>query len=45
MVQLESPNQPEVTSLIVEIDAYQDTLYQAEARYALDLTTFEQTNV
>jgi putative acetyltransferase len=44
-VQLEPPNQPEVISLIAELDAYQDTLYPAEARYALDLTTLEQENV
>ena len=44
-VQLESPNQPEIISLIEELDAYQDTLYPAEARYALDLTTLEQQNV
>lgn len=44
-VQLESPNQPEVISLIAELDAYQDTLYPAEARYALDLITLEQENL
>ncbi|RJG09008.1 GNAT family N-acetyltransferase [Pseudomonas cavernicola] len=44
-VQLEPPNQPEVISLIAELDAYQDTLYPAEARYALDLITLEQENV
>jgi putative acetyltransferase len=44
-VQLEPPNQPEVISLIAQLDAYQDTLYPAEARYALDLTTLEQENV
>jgi len=44
-VQLEPPNQPEVIALIAELDAYQDTLYPAEARYALDLTTLEQGNV
>ncbi len=44
-VQLESPNQAEVLSLIAELDAYQDTLYPAEARYALDLTALEQDNV
>ncbi|MRV70146.1 GNAT family N-acetyltransferase [Duganella sp. FT92W] len=43
--QLESPNQPEIISLIAELDAYQDTLYPAEARYALDLTTLERENV
>ena len=44
-VQLESPNQTEIISLIEELDAYQDTLYPAEARYALDLTTLKQKNV
>ncbi|MET0355132.1 MAG: GNAT family N-acetyltransferase [Cellvibrio sp.] len=44
-VNLESPNQPDVILLIKELDAYQDTLYPAEARYALDLTTLEQNNV
>lgn len=44
-VQLETPNQPEIISLIEELDAYQDTLYPAEARYALDLTALEQENV
>ena len=36
-VALECPRQPEVIALIAELDAYQDTLYPAEARYALDL--------
>lgn len=36
-VTLESPKKPEVAALIAELDAYQDTLYPAEARYALDL--------
>jgi putative acetyltransferase len=44
-VQLEPPNQPEVISLIAELDAYQDNLYPAEARYALDLNSLEQENV
>jgi putative acetyltransferase len=44
-VQLESPNQADVISLIAELDAYQDTLYPAEARYALDLTALEQNDV
>jgi putative acetyltransferase len=44
-VQLEPPNQPEVIALIAQLDAYQDTLYPAEARYALDLTTLEQEKV
>src|SRR4051812_38246682 len=36
-VTLESPKQPDIATLIAELDAYQDTLYPAEARYALDL--------
>ena len=44
-VKLESPNQPEIISLIEELDAFQDTLYPAEARYAVDLTKLEQENV
>jgi len=44
-VKLEHPNQPEIISLIKELDEYQDTLYPAEARYALDLTTLKQENV
>lgn len=44
-ISLESPNQPEVIALIADLDAYQDTLYPAEARYALDLATLAQPNV
>lgn len=31
-VSQENPDQPEVIALISELDAYQDTLYPAEAR-------------
>ncbi len=41
----ESPDQPEVIELIEELDAYQDTLYPAEARYALDLASLKKSNV
>lgn len=44
-VNIESPNQPDVIALISELDAYQDSLYPPEARYALDLTSLEQSNV
>lgn len=44
-VQLESANQADVLELIAELDAYQDSLYPAEARYALDLSALEQENV
>jgi putative acetyltransferase len=40
-----SANQPEVIALIAELDAYQDTLYPPEARYALDLASLTQPNV
>jgi len=44
-IALESPRQPEVVALIAELDAYQDTLYPAEARYALDLDALAQPSV
>jgi putative acetyltransferase len=44
-VSQESPDQPEVVDLIAELDAYQDTLYPAEARYALDLASLKKSNV
>lgn len=44
-IQIESPDQPEVIQLIAELDAYQDSLYPAEARYALDLASLKQPNV
>lgn len=44
-ITLESPNQPDVIALIAELDAYQDTLYPPEARYALDLASLSQPNV
>jgi putative acetyltransferase len=44
-VSLEHPDQPEVISLIAELDAYQDSLYPAEARYALDLASLSLPNV
>lgn len=44
-VALEHPDQPDVISLIAELDAYQDTLYPAEARYALDLASLCQPHV
>jgi putative acetyltransferase len=45
LVTLETPDQPEVIALIADLDAYQDTLYPAEARYALDLTALKKSNV
>lgn len=44
-ITFESANQPEVIALIAELDAYQDTLYPPEARFALDLTALTQPNV
>ena len=44
-VSQESPDQPEVIALIADLDAYQDTLYPAEARYALDLNSLKKSNV
>ena len=44
-VSQESPDQPEVIALIADLDAYQDTLYPAEARYALDLASLKKSNV
>jgi putative acetyltransferase len=41
----ESPDQADVIALIAELDAYQDTLYPAEARYALDLASLKKPNV
>jgi len=41
----EAPDQPDVIALIAELDAYQDTLYPAEARYALDLASLKKPNV
>lgn len=38
-ITLESPNQPDVIALIAELDAFQDSLYPAEARYALDIAS------
>ena len=44
-VELESPNQTDIIALIADLDAYQDTLYPAEARYALDLASLSKPNV
>lgn len=42
---LESPDQPDVISLIAELDAYQDCLYPPESRHALDLKSLKQSHV
>jgi putative acetyltransferase len=44
-VDQESPNQSEIIDLIADLDAYQDSLYPAEARYALDLASLSKPNV
>ncbi len=44
-VAFETARQPEVIALIAELDAYQDSLYPAEARYALDLDALCQPEV
>ncbi|ATQ74175.1 GNAT family N-acetyltransferase [Massilia violaceinigra] len=44
-IAIETPDQPEVIQLIADLDAYQDSLYPAESRYALDLTSLKQPNV
>ena len=45
LVEQEPPNQPDVIALIADLDAYQDSLYPAEARYALDLASLSKPNV
>jgi putative acetyltransferase len=45
IITFESPDQPEVIALIAELDAYQDTLYPAESRYAVDLASLKQSHV
>lgn len=44
-IALETPDQPDVIALINELDAYQDSLYPPEARYALDLSALVQPHV
>ena len=45
IISFESPDQPEVIALIAELDAYQDTLYPAESRHALDMASLNRPNV
>ncbi|NHZ80354.1 GNAT family N-acetyltransferase [Massilia sp. CCM 8695] len=44
-IAIESPDQPDVIALIAELDAYQDSLYPPECRYALDLASLKQSHV
>jgi putative acetyltransferase len=45
IISFESPDQPEVIALIAELDAYQDTLYPAESRHALEMASLMLPNV
>ncbi|MDN7874833.1 GNAT family N-acetyltransferase [Burkholderia aenigmatica] len=45
IIAFESPDQPDVTALIADLDAYQDTLYPPESRHALDIASLKQSNV
>ena len=44
-IEQELPNQPDVIALIADLDAYQDSLYPAEARYALDIASLSKPEV
>jgi len=44
-INFESPDQPEVVSLIDQLDAYQLSLYPPESVYALDMQSLLQPNV
>lgn len=44
-ISLESPDQPEVISLIEELDAYQSSLYPPESNNLLDVDTLSQADV
>ncbi len=44
-ISIESPDQPDVIALIADLDAYQDSLYPAESRYALDIASLKLPNV
>lgn len=44
-IAIESPDQADVVALIADLDAYQDTLYPAESRYAMDLSSLKESNV
>jgi putative acetyltransferase len=45
VIAFESPDQPDVIALIADLDAYQDSLYPPECRFALDLSSLKQANV
>lgn len=44
-IAVESPDQPEVSALIAELDAYQDALYPPESRHLLDMASLKLPNV
>lgn len=44
-IAFESPDQPEIITLIADLDAYQLTLYPPESVYALDLKSLMQPEV
>lgn len=44
-IAFETPDQPEIISLIADLDAYQLTLYPPESVYALELAALKQSNV
>jgi len=44
-IALERPDQPEVLSLIAELDAYQTVLYPPESHHGIDINALGQSNV
>lgn len=44
-ISLETPNQPDVVSLIAELDECLYALYPADSVYALDIATLDQPNI
>lgn len=44
-ISFETPNQPDVVSLIAELDEYLYALYPADSVYALDIATLDQPNI
>ncbi|WP_426102227.1 GNAT family N-acetyltransferase [Massilia sp. TSP1-1-2] len=44
-IAIESPDQADVIALIADLDAYQDSLYPPESRYAMDLSSLTKPNV
>ncbi|GAB2869238.1 GNAT family N-acetyltransferase [Pseudoduganella ginsengisoli] len=44
-ISFETPNQPDVVSLIAELDAYLYSLYPADSVYALDIASLDRPDV